>query len=376
MEACHTSDLAQSFLADRKYGGEVYFEWNDIGVRYRDRKLIVYNGFVLDVNRFLNENPNYLGPDFATLVSQNLYTDATKAFSAGEAAKEKADCLAEIFTVGTIDSQPIGCVMSNIVLYVSLIAICGVMIIKFVLAVAFSWMLAWSSGDPKTMAKTQEDRRRNLAKAIFISSLRKQSPSFTTGYSPKSISPIGLHSRSKTASPVPPFEVSAQFLDIPELKETPVLDARVFLAENFADSPVMNPMERNTLRYSTISLFSDLLLEEYYMAGRDMPDDPFLMHTILLVTCYSEDVQGIRNTLDSLAKTRYPDTHKCIFVVADGLVKGHGNEKTTPEICLDMMEIDQRFSAEDPTKGGTAPRNSYVAVAEGNRRKNCAQGIF
>jgi len=50
-----------------------------------------------------------------------------------------------------------------------------------------------------------------------------------------------------------------------------------------------------------------------------------LAHTFLLVTAYSESVEGLRTTLDSLATTDYPNSHKCILVIADGIVKGAGN---------------------------------------------------
>ncbi|KAJ6615277.1 chitin synthase-domain-containing protein [Mycena sp. CBHHK59/15] len=59
------------------------------------------------------------------------------------------------------------------------------------------------------------------------------------------------------------------------------------------------------------------------------PDyEPFnfpLAHTICLVTAYSESVEGLRTTLDSLATTDYPNSHKLILVIADGMVKGAGN---------------------------------------------------
>ncbi|KAJ6544890.1 chitin synthase-domain-containing protein [Mycena sp. CBHHK59/15] len=54
------------------------------------------------------------------------------------------------------------------------------------------------------------------------------------------------------------------------------------------------------------------------------PDyEPFnfpLAHTICLVTAYSESVEGLRTTLDSLATTDYPNSHKLILVIADGML--------------------------------------------------------
>jgi hypothetical protein len=39
-------------------------------------------------------------------------------------------------------------------------------------------------------------------------------------------------------------------------------------------------------------------------------NDPTLMHTLVMVPCYSEGEESLRATLDSLAATYYPSTHK------------------------------------------------------------------
>ena len=97
--------------------------------------------------------------------------------------------------------------------------------------------------------------------------------------------------------------------------------------------------------------------------------EPFnypLVHTILLVTAYSESVEGLRTTIDSLATTDYPNSHKVILVIADGMVKGSGNNLTTPEIALGMMR-DLIVPAED------VEAHSYVAIADGHKRHNRAK---
>jgi chitin synthase len=97
--------------------------------------------------------------------------------------------------------------------------------------------------------------------------------------------------------------------------------------------------------------------------------EPFgfpLAHTICLVTAYSESVEGLRTTLDSLATTDYPNSHKLILVIADGVVKGAGNDKTTPQICLSMMK-EFVIEPED------VEAHSYVAIADGHKRHNMAK---
>ncbi|KAJ3148814.1 hypothetical protein HK101_002113 [Irineochytrium annulatum] len=87
-------------------------------------------------------------------------------------------------------------------------------------------------------------------------------------------------------------------------------------------------------------------------------------YVMILVTCYSEGESSIRSTLDSLAATTYPDKKKLLFIVADGLITGSGNEKSTPDIIVDMMEID-------PTVPEAVPQ-SYIAIADGAKQHNMA----
>ena len=93
---------------------------------------------------------------------------------------------------------------------------------------------------------------------------------------------------------------------------------------------------------------------------------PGILRTILLVTCYSEGEAGIRCTLDSLARTEYPDTHKMLFIIADGIITGSGNSKSTPDIVVGMIEQDPQFAARPEAY-------SYVALADGERRHNMAK---
>lgn len=88
-------------------------------------------------------------------------------------------------------------------------------------------------------------------------------------------------------------------------------------------------------------------------------------HTILFVTCYSEGEESIRNTLDSLVQTTYSNEHKFLFIVADGIITGSGNNKPTSEICLDLLDLVDCKREE--------PAYSYEAIADGYKRINQAQ---
>lgn len=60
--------------------------------------------------------------------------------------EEEAACLQSLIKVGSIDTFSIGCIASDIVLYVSLVVILAVIFIKFFMAVVFGWFLSWKLG--------------------------------------------------------------------------------------------------------------------------------------------------------------------------------------------------------------------------------------
>ncbi|TQS33491.1 hypothetical protein Golomagni_06162, partial [Golovinomyces magnicellulatus] len=91
-----------------------------------------------------------------------------------------------------------------------------------------------------------------------------------------------------------------------------------------------------------------------------------LAHTICLVTAYSEGADGIRTTLDSIAMTDYPNSHKVILVICDGIIKGAGEKISTPDVCLSMMR-------DHTTPPEMVVPFSYVAVASGSKRHNMAK---
>ncbi|KAJ9079704.1 hypothetical protein DSO57_1032694 [Entomophthora muscae] len=99
--------------------------------------------------------------------------------------------------------------------------------------------------------------------------------------------------------------------------------------------------------------------------GRSISSDPNELFTILLVTCYSEGELSLRTTIDSLADTDFSDDKKLLFIVADGIITGSGNDQATPDICVDMLEVDTTFDNPEP--------QSYIAVAAGHKRHNCAK---
>lgn len=95
-----------------------------------------------------------------------------------------------------------------------------------------------------------------------------------------------------------------------------------------------------------------------------LPSD---LHTICLVTCYSESSKALKATLDSISASDYPVERKLLFVICDGLVLGEGNTKSTPDLVLDMIQQDLDLGVPEP--------KSYLAIADGTKQHNMAQVV-
>ncbi|KAI7884493.1 chitin synthase-domain-containing protein [Mucor mucedo] len=92
------------------------------------------------------------------------------------------------------------------------------------------------------------------------------------------------------------------------------------------------------------------------------------LYTVLLITCYSENTEGIAATVESLSVTDYPDDRKLLFLIADGIITGHGETMSTPDMCLSLITFDESNpSAKNPES------MPYIAVAVGSKQHNEAK---
>ena len=304
--------------------------------------------------------------------------------------KQLGACLQDLVTVGFIDTNTIGCVASSVVLYLSLIFIIGVVFIRFVMAVMFQWFFSWKLGNfpretyEQRMQRSAEienwsndiyraapsDLRPNVNKnglrpgknnkKTFLPSHSRFTPSEAvlknvggrpaTAYGMLDSSSTTNWKRStmysgKAGKSTPPDSPSYR-----QSRSTMSLADGGYQRRNFEENPCPFPLN-NVVPQPPVDY------------------EPFnfpLAHTICLVTAYSESIEGLRTTLDSLATTDYPNSHKVILVIADGMVKGAGNEMTTPEICLSMMK-------EFVIAPHEVEAHSYVAIADGHKRHNMAK---
>lgn len=420
--ACHTSSTARDSYYDMDVTGDVYFTWDDI--RNSSRNLVVYSGVVLDldlIDWIQTDDVTY--PDlFNDLRDDETFRghDISLILSDGE-DRTAAKCLTEIIKVGVVDSETIGCIASKIVLVVSLVFILSVVIVKFIVACYFRWYVSRKQGateiDNKSMVardreienwvdgpaatgpiqavpekaranyKTQKTNRQSVfIKAgqgmtldpstevgnYYAGGDDKLSKKFQYTTMTTQAATLGKNKRNNRVSNTRSlmFNHSRNLsMDLLNRPQSMMLSHSRNLSLDLLNRPqsMYNPFDAS--EDFNVNGLSPELIHPDVVPQPPVEYQPFgypLAHVINIVTCYSEDEEAIRTTLDSLATTDYPNSHKLIIIVCDGLIKGSGNDRTTPEIALDMM-TDFCVPPED------VQAHSYVAVAQGSKRHNMAK---
>ncbi|RXW24535.1 hypothetical protein EST38_g1315 [Candolleomyces aberdarensis] len=383
---CHRSPQTKDMMLTQlkpRLMGEVYYTWED--VKNTNRNLAVVESSVLDLNllQWLSRaQVNY--PDIFDRMKRADGTfngkDLTMYFIRSK-QKNIGRCLQDLVTIGFIDTNSIGCVASEVVLYLSLVFIIGVVAIKFAMAVMFQWFFSWKLGNfPR---ETYQER---MARSAAIEQWTDGIHLAPAAWRPDAEKASGFKNNRKTLLPnTSRFTPSDGIKAIGGRPMTAYgkLDSRrstVYApsAKGGKGTPPDSPSRHSR---STMSLVDGVGARNAFqdthcpfplnnVVPQPPPDyEPFnfpLAHTICLVTAYSESIEGLRTTLDSLATTDYPNSHKLILVIADGMVKGDGNDMLTPEIVISMMK-DFVIPPED------VEAHSYVAIADGHKRHNMAK---
>ena len=311
-------------------------------------------------------------------------------------------CMTDVIQVGYVDSISIGCVASDIVLYVSLAFILGAVLIKFGMAVVFGWFLSWRLGNfegesyqqPNEESKRDRtmDRRHLQGRTRIFAAKRSQGT--VCQRSQDNVLPyhLAIQQSGTNACHVVPAHRPCMEWGVTTTRsrgQAPSMYGNRLTPGGLHTTPPGSPMLRQS-RSSTSLPFKDdshLSLSDHgsnsnsnaqsncpFPLGNVVPQpapdfEPFqfpLVQTVCLVTAYSESVEGLRTTLDSLATTDYPNSHKLIMVVCDGMVRGSGSKQYTPDICLGMM----RELVEPPDE---IQAHSYVSIADGHKRHNMAK---
>ena len=407
--ACHTKKAAREDFYSLRSSGDVYFTWQDI--QNSSRNLMVYSGDVLDLDllAWFNTSQVAYPSEFDDMRSNDALrgVDVSLAFSSGT-NKRIANCFQEIIKVGSIDTATVGCIASKVVLYLSLLFILSIVIIKFCLALLYQWFLCrryaarkttmgpddkkrqqqiedWSDDiyrPPPKMTDPIEPRDRSSRRATFLPTTSR----FTSPYAiDQSLHgarghPVTMASQQSSARLVMTQPSSNRSeTTLPTCLESAtakgsVSDRSSTMDPTYAPTATSHPGS-SPPRSGTMPADPDAsagphgVIHESVVPQPPPEWQPFgfpLAHTICLVTAYSEGPDGMRTTLDSIAMTDYPNSHKLIFVVCDGIIHGKGEPMSTPDTALSMI-TDHAVPPEDVRP------YSYVAVASGRNRHNMAQ---
>lgn len=340
---CMNSASERSTFYSLNPSGVAMYTWDNI-TKSKNSALVVYDGNVinLDLVKKLKDLPDVETPLEFDVLLDDYFTkcDISHLFSDYKRGQKIGQCLVEIAKIGTIDSETVGCVTSKAVLSISLVLIIGVIFAKFLVAVYYSWAVAPFQGVPKRNKLKKEFSKAPIdcveINEEFIKSLKHITVPI------QEFLKIKNHPEAYSIS-MPPD--SSNLLMNNEDKKSIMSGAK------FTNS--LNPklIHLNALRQPNVGY---------------MPFGYPLLHVICFITCYSESKKGIKGTLDSVCKTDYPNSHKLLMVVCDGLIKGSGNSKSTPELVLEMISD---FCV-DPS---LVKPYSYVSVAFGSKRHNMAK---
>ncbi len=285
---------------------------------------MVMNGVVLNMKPYMDANPKAVTTDAVdTAIRQVLSQsgsqgrDATMLFLNKAATRNAMSCMQQRYVAGRIDKISPGCFFSSLFLYTSLVVILAVVFVRFAMAVVFNWFLSAKMCRP---VSDTELRRKGISPGIL---------------------PEGANLSVKDKSGAAPWAPERQ-------------NSRNKITKQRTGKPFDDPSRRTAEKQPTSALEPVISLSQI---GAEL-------FAVCLVTCYSEGATSIRGTMESISNTSYSDSRKLLFVVCDGMVTGHGEAMSTPDICVGMLDTDARFG--DPMPMG------YIAVGSGTKRENRA----
>ena len=372
--------------------GTVTWNWNEIeGSDY----LIAFNGLVLDVSSYLYQispsSPMPYGKKIDAIFRSSVGGDATKAMSS--LSHNEIRCLLDEFGAGTVDVKSVGCILTDVILYLSLVAILAVIFVKFILAVTWTCCISkrLSSKGLERFIKKESKKPFNpedimsieqrlsydmvggrKVSSRYISSNTGNNPSHDGAMFDETSHLSGAHYHSDRA--LPPAQthrdndqtlaVAGDLFSNREHSFSTTSNSRSSLQnEHKPPSEIVTDVvslqsaikgygsNSSTAISGPDNLNSTCTINIPFGNNRQISssfdDNP--MYSILVVTCYSEEETGLRTTIESLVESDIDDSQKLLFIVADGLITGSGNDQSTPQILIEMMDVDQKAGGIGPS---------------------------
>jgi chitin synthase len=310
-----TSTFAQ--LAISNMTRRVGYDWAQVAEL---QNYLVIDGAVLNMNPYMKTHPNPVPADQVDAALRTVMSkpnaesgkDGTRLFFNKQDTRKAVPCLMERYYAGNIDKITPGCFVSQLFLYTGLFVILGLVFVRFVMACVFNWYLSDRLAGPPD---SRQLHRSAISPAVMPEGAN-----------------ISIDNRHGTAPWAGPGKKLAKPNHTSKYPRSFTASSSTL---NSVTSPVMS------LAQIGAELFA-----------------------VCLVTCYSEGEQSLRTTLDSISSTNYSDGRKLMFVIADGMITGAGEKRSTPDICVGLLEADPRF-------GNPMPMG-YLSVGTGAKSQNRA----
>lgn len=294
---------------------EIGYSWEQVA---KMPGYLVIDGIVVNLSPYMAANPSAIAGDevdFAIRqVLRNQSTsgkDATMLFHHSGSTKAAIPCIQSRYLAGKIDKIAPGCFVASLFLYTSLTVILGVVFVRFAMACIFNWFIS------ARLVRPPRDLARNAISPAVMPEGANMSVNNRTG-----TAPWAAGGSKKLKQPRPNGKTL-----------------------NSSSSTLVNG-----------GVGSDPLINLTRIGAE--------LFAVCLVTCYSEGEDSVRGTVESIASTNYSDARKLIWIVCDGMITGHGEKRSTPDVCVSMLDADPRY-------GNPMPMG-YIAVGSGAKRENRA----
>ena len=299
-------------------GFRVGYSWDQVTAL---QDYFVLDGAVVNMSPYIGLHPNPVPADNVDTAIRTIMQghatsgkDGTRLFYSRSDIQAAVPCIKQRYYAGNIDKVTPGCFVTTLFLYVGLIVILGLVFVRFIMACVFNWFLSEHLAGPPN---SQELNRSAISPAVM---------------------PEGANLSVDNKNGTAPWAAGQKKLGKSnKIGRSMALSSATLINQDGSSGP------------APIMSLAQIGAE---------------LFAVCLVTCYSEGEESLRTTLDSISTTTYSDARKLLFVVADGMITGAGEKKSTPDICVSLLEADPRF-------GNPIPM-SYCAVGSGAKVQNRA----
>ncbi|CAO3677614.1 unnamed protein product [Rhizopus stolonifer] len=286
------------------HGNIIGFDWVDLKSQ-NGQNLALIGDSVVNLTDYITSSNLYFGQQVDQAIRQNLASDLSYALMNSRGGREARQCIVARYKVGIMETETSGCIAQKIIMDLMLVVIIVMIAIRYAMALLFQWFISSrliKPGGRSNWLAWRSIKGGNNDPANHL-------PGPYNNYGVSSITSLGSSTANSSRNPT---------------------------SEQSSATGIAR---------------SDIITTELY--------------TVLLVTCYSEGEEGLRITMDSLAETTFSNKHKIFFVIADGIITGAGETRSTPDIVVSMMDLN-------PTMANPKP-SSYLAIADGEKQLNKAK---